>query len=328
MTEADKENKKEYEALVDLLLDKYRKNKAGSLTEIYADNPKYVGKIKAMGRKSKDLFGTTLAQYLKQVGVIGKNPKAETVEEEDLAEEVSVSQEDIKTDEVLEAEKRRISFEEERRAEEEFRRRAEEERRLEEERKLRAEENRKAEEERQRKQEEERRAEERRRREEERKAEAEKKKREEEERMYELEHSAWIRQCNKRQNEKEKEYKRRLKERREELEYELECKRDAEIKAVMEEMIKYMKQLVDAEWTLESLGLFDFKGKKAQNASIAMAEAKIAETKKEIRTIRENYKNEIPSIDIQMKTEEVKIKKSIEKDFELPEEPKKPEFLK
>ncbi|MBR5179922.1 MAG: hypothetical protein IKW90_14135 [Lachnospiraceae bacterium] len=309
-TEAENENRNEYEALVDLLLDKYRKNKAGSLTEIYADNPKYVGKIKAMGRKSKDLFGTTLAQYLKQVGVIGKNPKADIIEEEEL-----------------EAEERRAAFEEERRAEEEFRRRAEEERRLEEERKVREEENRKAEEERKRIAEEERRAEERRRREEERKAEAEKKRREEEERMYELEHSAWVRQCNKRQNEKEKEYKRRLKERREELEYELECKRDKEIKAVMEEMIKYMRQLVDAEWTLESLGLFDFKGKKAQNASIAMAEAKIAETKKEIRTIRETYKNEIPSIDIQMKTEEVKIRKSIEKDYELPEEPKKPEFL-
>ena len=159
-TEAENENRNEYEALVDLLLDKYRKNKAGSLTEIYADNPKYVGKIKAMGRKSKDLFGTTLAQYLKQVGVIGKNPKADIIEEEEL-----------------EAEERRAAFEEERRAEEEFRRRAEEERRLEEERKVREEENRKAEEERKRIAEEERRAEERRRREEERKAEAEKKKR-------------------------------------------------------------------------------------------------------------------------------------------------------
>ena len=35
---------------------------------------------------------------------------------------------------------------------------------------------------------------------------------------------------------------------------------------------------------------------------------------------------QFPGIDIQMKTEEVKIRKSIEKDFELPEEPKKPEY--
>ena len=93
----------------------------------------------------------------------------------------------------------------------------------------------------------------------------------------------------------------------------------------MEDMIKYMRQLVDAEWTLDTLGIFDFKEKKAQNESIAIAEAKIEEAKKDIRSARENYKNEIPGIDVKLKIAEIQIRKSVEKDIQLPEEPKKPE---
>lgn len=82
-TENAKDNKNEYEQLIELLLKKYGgDNKAASLTEICDENKKYAAKIKAMGRKSRDLFGTTLAQYLKQIGVIGKKKKTSKVEED------------------------------------------------------------------------------------------------------------------------------------------------------------------------------------------------------------------------------------------------------
>jgi len=314
MKDADFEIRNEYEPIIKFLQEKYGgENKASSLTEIYADNEEYAPKIKAMGRKAKELFGTTLAQYLKQIGVIGN--KARSAEEEELSEEEKKRR--------AEEEKR---VEEERKAEEEFRRKAEEERKVEEEKKRKAEEEKRLEEERIRKAEEEKKAEEERRAEAERRAEQERLDREEKQKRYELEHSVWVRHCNKRRIEREEEYKRRLKDKREELEYELEVKRDNEVKAAMEEMIKYMRQLVDAEWTLESLGLFDFKEKKAQNASIAVAEAKIEEARREIKSAREAYKNDIPGIDVKMKLAEIQIRKSVEKDIALPEEPQRPDF--
>lgn len=78
MMKADnKKQNNEHELLIKLLQDKYEGAKAESLTAIYAENPDYAGRIKAMGRKSKELFGTTLALYLKQIGVIGLRKKTE-----------------------------------------------------------------------------------------------------------------------------------------------------------------------------------------------------------------------------------------------------------
>ena len=107
-TENAKNNKNEYEQLIELLLKKYGgDNKAASLTEICDENKKYAAKIKAMGRKSRDLFGTTLAQYLKQIGVIGKKKKSAKVEE-DFGEEADIADEpaadeDLKVAQELEA---------------------------------------------------------------------------------------------------------------------------------------------------------------------------------------------------------------------------------
>ena len=78
MMKADnKKQNNDHELLIKLLQDKYEGAKAESLTAIYAENPDYAGRIKAMGRKSKELFGTTLALYLKQIGVIGLRKKTE-----------------------------------------------------------------------------------------------------------------------------------------------------------------------------------------------------------------------------------------------------------
>ncbi|MCR4625824.1 MAG: hypothetical protein K5795_07665 [Lachnospiraceae bacterium] len=76
MIQADnKKQNNDHELLIKLLQDKYEGAKAESLTAIYAENPDYAGRIKAMGRKSRELFGTTLALYLKQIGVIGLKKK-------------------------------------------------------------------------------------------------------------------------------------------------------------------------------------------------------------------------------------------------------------
>ena len=126
----EKNVKNEYDFLIQFLSEKYGGDiKAESLNAIYNENPDYAAKIRAMGRKSKELFGTTLAQYLKQIGIIGVRKKAETQK----AEECDVETEPKSESKWIEEVKRRAD--EERRAEEkhieEVKRRAEEERRAE-----------------------------------------------------------------------------------------------------------------------------------------------------------------------------------------------------
>lgn len=126
----EKNVKNEYDFLIQFLSEKYGGDiKAESLNAIYNENPDYAAKIRAMGRKSKELFGTTLAQYLKQIGIIGVRKKAETQK----VEECDVETEPKSESKWIEEVKRRAD--EERRAEEkhieEVKRRAEEERRAE-----------------------------------------------------------------------------------------------------------------------------------------------------------------------------------------------------
>lgn len=126
----EKNVKNEYDFLIQFLSEKYGGDiKAESLNAIYNENPDYAAKIRAMGRKSKELFGTTLAQYLKRIGIIGVRKKAETQK----AEECDVETEPKSESKWIEEVKRRAD--EERRAEEkhieEVKRRAEEERRAE-----------------------------------------------------------------------------------------------------------------------------------------------------------------------------------------------------
>ena len=106
MMKADnKKQNNEHELLIKLLQDKYEGAKAESLTAIYAENPDYAGRIKAMGRKSKELFGTTLALYLKQIGVIGLRKKTEKASDaESGAPKEIISVQDNRVANVSEAE--------------------------------------------------------------------------------------------------------------------------------------------------------------------------------------------------------------------------------
>ena len=106
MMKADnKKQNNEHELLIKLLQDKYEGAKAESLTAIYAENPDYAGRIKAMGRKSKELFGTTLALYLKQIGVIGLRKKTEKASDaESGAPKEIISIQDNRVTNVSEAE--------------------------------------------------------------------------------------------------------------------------------------------------------------------------------------------------------------------------------
>ena len=106
MMKADnKKQNNEHELLIKLLQDKYEGAKAESLTAIYAENPDYAGRIKAMGRKSKELFGTTLALYLKQIGVIGLRKKTEKASDaESGAPKEIISVQDNRVTNVSEAE--------------------------------------------------------------------------------------------------------------------------------------------------------------------------------------------------------------------------------
>ena len=89
MIQADnKKQNNDHELLIKLLQDKYEGAKAESLTAIYAENPDYAGRIKAMGRKSKELFGTTLALYLKQIGVIGLKKKTAKASDAEIDAEI------------------------------------------------------------------------------------------------------------------------------------------------------------------------------------------------------------------------------------------------
>ena len=106
MMKADnKKQNNDHELLIKLLQDKYEGAKAESLTAIYAENPDYAGRIKAMGRKSKELFGTTLALYLKQIGVIGLRKKTEKASDaESGAHKEIISVQDNRVANVSEAE--------------------------------------------------------------------------------------------------------------------------------------------------------------------------------------------------------------------------------
>jgi len=106
MMKADnKKQNNDHELLIKLLQDKYEGAKAESLTAIYAENPDYAGRIKAMGRKSKELFGTTLALYLKQIGVIGLRKKTEKASDaESGAPKEIISVQDNRVANVSEAE--------------------------------------------------------------------------------------------------------------------------------------------------------------------------------------------------------------------------------
>ncbi|MCR5204603.1 MAG: hypothetical protein K6E47_06075 [Lachnospiraceae bacterium] len=76
-TDLNKKNKNSIDKdeglqLLMFLDEKYSKEKAASLVQIYADNQEYSVQLKKLEKSSKALYGKTLAAYLRDLNIIGR----------------------------------------------------------------------------------------------------------------------------------------------------------------------------------------------------------------------------------------------------------------
>ena len=70
----------DYQGLVDTLLERYQtKEKVSSIALLIHDNPDLAGNIKTLQNKAKELFGKTISDYFKEVGILHVEEKVEKI---------------------------------------------------------------------------------------------------------------------------------------------------------------------------------------------------------------------------------------------------------
>ena len=158
--------------------------------------------------------------------------------------------------------------------------------------------------------------------------EEQKARREEERRQYEMDFEQWEKACEVIKVKRSDCIDVRLAEKKAALESKAKARRDSAVSKAEADLKEQEDIIANAESVLSSLGFFKFGDKRKQKEIIKQARIRIADDKNEITSAENEYSSSMSSLESDVRKKERSIRSSVEKEFPLPAEPKRPSFIR